>query len=370
MKHFYLFLLLCTGLIISCNDNSEEDVILPSNLSVQIEKSIDTKGFVTVTISADNASRYKIEFQDGEDSETFIQTSNSASHQYSHSGTFNIITRAYSPANKFIEQTDTVMFEFETLDREIPTSGYSTPLTYDGFKLVWHDEFDGRSLNTFDWNYEIGNGAHGWGNYEEQYYRKENTVVGDGYLSIIAKKEDFDGYKYTSSRLTTQGKRYFRYGRVDIRAALPKGKGLWPAIWMLGEDISTVGWPRCGEIDIMEMVGGTDGIYSNSIIYGTVHWFAHLKADHGGTSVLSSGEYADEFHVFSIIWDNKEIRWLRDDKEYFSIAITESHMSEFHELFFFILNIAVGGEWPGSPDGSTVFPQSMHVDYIRYFEKL
>jgi len=345
-------------------------LIPPSNLLVEIEKSTETKGFVTVSVSAENASRYKIEFQDGENSETFIQTSNSASHQYSFTGTFQIVTRAYSPSNKFIEQIDTVMFEFETPDRRIPTSGYSTPLSYDNFKLVWHDEFDGRSLSTFDWNYEIGNGANGWGNNEKQYYRKENTVVGDGFLTITAKKENFNGYEYTSSRLTTQGKRYFRYGRVDIRAALPKGKGLWPALWMLGENISSVGWPRCGEIDIMEMVGGTSGMYSNSTIYGTVHWFADQKVDHGGTSILSSGDYSQEFHVFSIIWGEKEIRWLRDDNEYFSIDISESHMTEFHDAFFFIFNVAVGGKWPGSPNSSTVFPQAMHVDYIRYFEKL
>ena len=136
-------------------------------------------------------------------------------------------------------------------------SGYTTPLSYPGVDLVWNDEFDGTSLNTNDWNYETG--ASGWGNQESQYYRSgtNNATVENGVLIIAAKDESFGGAPFTSARITTQGKQSFKYGRIDIRARLPYGQGLWPALWMLGDNIGTVGWPSCGEIDIMELIGAT-----------------------------------------------------------------------------------------------------------------
>ena len=186
-------------------------------------------------------------------------------------------------------------------------------------------------------------------------------------LTITAKEESYNGQDYTSSRIKTQGLRSFKYGRVDIRAALPYGKGLWPALWMLGDNITTIGWPNCGEIDIMELIGG--GTFNDKTIYGTIHWDdSGTHASYGGSKSLSSGTFADEFHVFSLIWDSSSIQFLLDDVVYRTADITPAGLSEFHENFFFIFNVAVGGNWPGDPDATTVFPQKMYVDYVRVFQ--
>ena len=250
---------------------------------------------------------------------------------------------------------------------DIPTTGYVTPLSYPGLTLVWNDEFQGATLDQSCWNYETGNGSGGWGNNELQYYKPDNTSIAQNdYLVIEAKEEVQSGFNYTSSRLTTQGKKSYKYGRVDIRAALPKGQGLWPALWMLGDNISTIGWPACGEIDIVELIGGGAG--RDNRIHGTIHWEEGGHASYGNAHTLSSGVFADEFHVFSIVWNSSQIIWYVDDIQYNVVDITPSGLSEFHEQFFFIFNVAVGGNWPGSPDASTVFPQRMIVDYIRVFQ--
>jgi beta-glucanase (GH16 family) len=250
----------------------------------------------------------------------------------------------------------------------IPTKGYSSPKTYDGLKLLWADEFEGTSLDEKSWNYEIGDGCPGncgWGNSELQYYKKENTSVKDGYLIIQAKSEVTNGKSYTSSRLTTQGKFNFKYGRVDIRAALPKGQGIWPALWMLGKNINAVGWPKCGEVDIMEMVGGAG---KDNVMYGTAHWDNNNShASYGGNTKLATGIFNDEFHVFSIVWDAKKIIWYLDGVQFHVIDTTPEGLSEFQEEFFLIFNVAVGGQWPGNPDGTTILPQQMIVDYVRVF---
>lgn len=247
----------------------------------------------------------------------------------------------------------------------IPAKGYTTPTSYSNLKLLWADEFDGTTLNEKFWNYEMGNN-NGWGNNELQYYKKENTTVKDGYLVIEAKTENAGSQNYTSSRLTTQEKFNFKYGRVDIRAALPKGQGIWPALWMLGKNISTVSWPKCGEIDIMEMVGGYD---KDNTLYGTAHWDNNNShAQYGGNTKLASGIFNDEFHVFSIVWDAKKIVWYLDDKQYHIIDTTPAGLSEFQEEYFLLINLAVGGDWPGKPDGTTVFPQYLVVDYVRVFQ--
>lgn len=253
--------------------------------------------------------------------------------------------------------------------KEFPEKGYTTPKTYAGMELVWADEFEGTSLDEKYWNYETGDGCPGncgWGNNELEYYRKENTTVKDGHLFITAKNETFNGKQYTSSRLTTQNKVNVKYGRIDIRAALPKGKGIWPALWMLGKNINTVGWPKCGEIDIMEMVGGTA---TDNETHGTVHWDnSGSHAQYGGSTKLPSGIFNDEFHVFSITWDQKFIKWYLDDKQFHVIDISPAGLSELQEESFLIFNVAVGGNWPGSPDANTTFPQKMIVDYVRVFK--
>lgn len=248
----------------------------------------------------------------------------------------------------------------------IPAKGYTTPTSYPNLKMIWSDEFGGTSLDEKFWNFELGNN-NGWGNNELEYYRKENTTVKDGYLMIEAKSEFYSGQSYTSSRLTTQDKFNFKYGRVDIRAALPKGQGIWPALWMLGKNINTVSWPKCGEIDIMEMVGGYD---KDNTTYGTVHWDNNgSHAQYGGNTKLASGVFNDEFHVFSIVWDEKKIVWYLDDKQFHIIDTTPAGLSEFQEEYFLLINLAVGGNWPGKPDGTTIFPQRLIVDYVRVFQQ-
>lgn len=273
----------------------------------------------------------------------------------------------FSPVGADLDSTSiTIVLQNDDRDTTlvIPTTGYTTPTTYEGMTLVWQDEFSGSELGE-DWTYEFGGG--GWGNNELQYYRDKNTLMREGNLVIEARKENFGGRAYTSSRLITKDKYEFLYGRVDVRAVLPFGQGLWPAIWMLGANIDEVGWPRCGEIDIMEMIGGSG---REKTVHGTVHWQgASAKADFGGSTSLSSGTFADEFHVFSIIWTPNQIRWLMDDKQYHVIDITPADLSEFRLPQFFIMNIAVGGNWPGSPNENTSFPQRMVVDYIRVFQE-
>ena len=247
----------------------------------------------------------------------------------------------------------------------IPETGYSTPETYEGMTLVWSDEFDGPEINSNNWTFEIGTGNWGWGNNELQYYQEDNTSIIDGNLVIEARRQTLDNSIYTSSRLITRGKQSFQYGRVDIRAVMPEGQGIWPALWMLGSNHLQVGWPTWGEIDIMEMIGGEE---RDNVVHGTAHWNQDGHVSYGQSMTNVSGKLSEEYHVYSIIWDEQSIRWYFDDVNFNTIDITPAALSAFHDDFFFIMNVAVGGVWAGSPDNTTLFPQWMIVDYIRVFQ--
>jgi beta-glucanase (GH16 family) len=247
-------------------------------------------------------------------------------------------------------------------------SGYTTPLVYPGYSLVWSDEFSGTSLDASVWNQEIGNGSGGWGNNELEYYTNspKNTFVSNGNLIIEARKETFDRFNYTSGRMTTQEKKLFKSGRIDIRAKLPVGKGIWPALWMLGANITSAGWPACGEIDIMELVGTAP-----STVYGTLHWSTGgSHSSKGANYSLLTGDYSKQFHVFSIVWKQTGIAWYVDDQKFLEISAADvaADIYPFNSDQFFIFNVAVGGNWPGSPDNTTEFPERMFVDYIRVFQ--
>lgn len=252
----------------------------------------------------------------------------------------------------------------------VPEDGYITPESYTGYNLVWNDEFDGTSINSDDWTHEIGTGDGGWGNNELQYYTNStsNSYLSNGSLIIEAKEQSFQGSPYTSARLITKDKQIFQYGRVDIRAILPEGQGIWPALWMLGNNISDIGWPACGEVDIMELVG-----HEPSTVHGTAHWGPQGQSfsTFAGAGYSISGEkFSEAYHVFSVKWEANSIKWLVDDEEYFSIDNGDVDVNyPFNDEFFFIFNIAVGGNWPGSPDATTQFPQKMFVDYIRIFQE-
>ena len=253
-------------------------------------------------------------------------------------------------------------------------TGYESPSTYDGYSLTWSDEFSGTEINADNWDYDIG--GSGWGNNELQYHTNRNAYLKEGLLVIRAQQEAYRGKNYTSSRLKTQGKQNFKYGRIDVRARLPEGAGIWPALWMLGENITDVGWPKSGEIDIMEMVGGNSPQdkhpNGDRTAHGTMHWNnnglngSYSPVNTGKSEILSTS-LSGEFHVFSIQWDVNGIGWYIDDVQYSYKTINSTQ--PFREEFFFIMNIAVGGDWPGSPNSSTVFPQRMVIDYVRVFQK-
>jgi beta-glucanase (GH16 family) len=234
--------------------------------------------------------------------------------------------------------------------------------------LVWSDEFDYSGFpDPSKWNIETG--GNGWGNNELQYYTnsQSNVQVDNEILTITAKEEAIGGRDYTSARITTQNKFAFKYGRIEARIKLPYGQGMWPAFWMLGANINSVSWPACGEIDIMEMVGGPG---NDNTTYATLHWDNDgTHADYGQSYTLPSGILADDYHIFSVEWNSQEIKAFIDDIHYYTVDITPAQLSEFHNNFFIILNVAVGGNWPGSPDETTSFPQTMEVDYVRVFQE-
>lgn len=248
-------------------------------------------------------------------------------------------------------------------------AGYTTPTTYPGYTLAWADEFNGSSLNLADWNFESGDGCPnvcGWGNNELQWYTPgENLYVQRGKMIIEARNETKGTKNYTSSRITTQGKKTFTFGRIDIRAKLPYGQGIWPALWMLGSNITSVSWPACGEMDIMELLG-----QEPNKVYSTVHFAQGTSSRNISKSVTKPTSFSDAFHVYSLVWEADKMRFFVDDE--LISEVTKADISPnnypFNNPFFFIFNIAVGGNWPGSPNASTRFPQWMFVDYVRVFQ--
>jgi len=238
--------------------------------------------------------------------------------------------------------------------------------------LLLHDEFDGAEIDVSKWLHEVN--GHDGGNNELQYYtdRLENSYVQDGSLHIIGLREEYTGTDgtcyYTSARITTQKTKSFMYGKITARIKLPYDQGIWPAFWMLGLNIDSIWWPQCGEIDIMEMIGGGDG--RDNVTYGTLHWDNNGHVHQGGNTKLSSGIFADDYHEFSIDWNSERIDWFLDGNLFYSLDITDESMSEFHKHFFIIINLAIGGNWPGDPTPETQFPQIMGVDYVRVYQKL
>ncbi|MEO6820454.1 MAG: family 16 glycosylhydrolase [Ginsengibacter sp.] len=248
-------------------------------------------------------------------------------------------------------------------------TGYATPTSYPGMSLTWSDEFSENAPDMNAWNFEIGNGGNGWGNNELEYYTNsgKNVFLSNGNLIIEARKETIGNFNYSSTRMTTQNKKSFKFGRIDIRAKLPVTKGMWPALWMLGSNISSMPWPKCGEIDIMELVG-----LDPKKVQGTGHFAssAGVHDSRGGGYSLSSEDFSQKFHVFSILWAQDSITWLVDDKPFYTMTKASAGTDNypFNNDFFFIFNVAVGGDWPGAPDGTTNFPQRMFVDYVRVFQ--
>lgn len=242
------------------------------------------------------------------------------------------------------------------------------PNYFSSFTLTWADEFDGTEVNNSNWTFETG--ASGWGNNELQNYTNgDNVEVKDGNLIITTKKVNDNQAvgSYTSTRMITMDKQEFLYGRMEIRAKLPSGRGIWPAIWMLGADFKTAGWPACGEIDIMEYVG-----YQPNTIHATVHTPAGYGGNGDGSSkTLETAE--EEFHIYGLIWTEKEIIFYTDTPENVTHRYAPSNKTEqnwpFDKPQFFIFNIAVGGNWGGAQGiDDNIFPQSMEIDYVRVYQ--
>jgi beta-glucanase (GH16 family) len=294
-------------------------------------------------------------------------------------------TNAFLTGNQQIA-TGTIVNDDTQLNIVLPEGGYDTPHSPDnppaGMTLAWSDEFDEESIDSGNWIHEVGGG--GWGNQEAQSYtaNESNSFLQGDHLFIVALE---DGDSYTSARLKSQDLQEFTHGRIDVRAILPFGQALWPAIWMLGGNFtdSGVGWPRCGEIDIMELKG-----QSPNTVHGTAHWGKILNGGHPASSSIVFSQFpttfADEFHVFSLEWTETQMVWLLNGVVFKTFDTTETlnhppyneasdgmffGNNPFNEPFFFILNVAVGGTFVGGyPDDTTVFPQYMAVDYVRVYQ--
>lgn len=246
----------------------------------------------------------------------------------------------------------------------------------EGYVPTWSDEFNGPDGSLPDpkkWVIETGGG--GWGNNELETYtnRPQNVHIQNGNLVVTSIKETFKGVDgitrpYTSARIKTAKLFEQKFGRFEARIKIPEGQGMWPAFWMLGNDIGKVGWPACGEIDIMENIGKEPGI-----VHGTIHGPGY-SGDKGPSAAytLPSGKFADDYHVFAAEWEPSAVRFYVDDHLYLTRTPADLPAGTkwvYDHPFFILLNVAVGGDWPGSPDQTTVFPQTMQVDYVRVYEK-
>ena len=266
---------------------------------------------------------------------------------------------------------------FSSCERTEDLGGCKVSDSLDGYTLVWSDEFDGPEIDQSKWSYDLGDGCDisanlcGWGNNELQYYtdRPENAFIEDGKLVIKAVREAppyLGQHQYTSARMVTKNKGDWTYGRIDIRAKMPIGQGLWAAAWMLPTDNVYGGWPKSGEIDIMEYLG-----HEPTRVFGTIHYGHDFWRFTSNDTFLESGSFDTEFHVFSAIWTENCIQFLLDGVPYGEPNTRSTTLPTtwpFDQDFHVILNLAVGGNLPGNPNASTVFPQQMEVDYVRVYQ--
>ncbi len=348
---FSLLPLMFFLLLISCGRNGDgggsTDTSTPSNLKIvanivgktDANPNGDGSGVVNFTVTADNATSYRILIG----SESFTSSDGNFSYTFTNQGTntYTVYVSAYK-GEKFISGN-------------IAVTVFKTP------NLLWADEFETDGLpNPNKWGYDTGNN-NGWGNNELEYYtnRQENAYVSGGTLKINLIKEPYQGFNYTSARLLSKGKFSFKYGRVDIRAKLPAGGGTWPALWMLGDNITTAGWPACGEIDIMEHVGN-----QLNKIYGTLHHPGHSGGNGDGATVNISNA-TTEFHIYSLDWSSTQIKFYVDNQLFYTFA-NNSNLP-FNQNFFLIFNVAMGGNFGGAVDPNFT-SSSMEVDYVRVYQ--
>lgn len=319
--------------------------VAPTNLVVNTVISTDGSGQVDFTAVADNAVSYDFEFGTG-----VVKTVANGVTSYTYTvvgtNTFPVIVTARSSSGLTLKKTVSVTV---TVKEPFGT-------------LVWSEEFNNDGApDPVKWGYDIGTGSGGWGNNELEYYtnRQANSWVSGGVLKINALKESFSGSQYTSARLVSKDKFAFTYGKVEIRAKLPAGVGTWPALWMLGSDVNTVGWPACGEIDIMEHLGR-----DLNKIYGTLHYPGRSGGNADG-STKTIANATTEFHRYGLEWTAESIKISVDD-EVFHVTANSGSLPFNHD-FFFILNVALGGNF-GGPVDPAFTNATMEVDYIRVYK--
>lgn len=327
------------------NSNSNTPTTPPSNLVVMATASTDGSGYVSFTATATNAVTYIFEYGNG-----IIETvpTGIVNYRYTQVGniTYTVQVTAKSSTNLTVSKSITVT---------VNVVG-STPT------LVWSDEFDvDGAPNAAKWGYDIGTGSGGWGNNELQYYtnRLDNAVVAGGILKIIAKKEPYMGSAYTSARLLSKGKYSFKYGRIEVRAKFPTGVGTWPALWMLGDNINTAGWPACGETDIAEHLGR-----DLNKIYGTLHYPGRSGGNADGNTILIP-DATTAFHTYTVEWSATAIKIYVDTQLYHTVA--NSAALPFNQNFFILLNMAMGGNFGGAVDPA-FNSATMEIDYVRVYQ--
>jgi beta-glucanase (GH16 family) len=337
-KAFCISLLLIPALACCKKNGGEGNNTPPTNLSVAAVVNTDSSGHVSFTATATNAISYDFDFGNG----VFqLVPTGVVTYRYTASGTYTVNVIAKGAGGQPISRSIQVTVSVKQ-------------------SMLWSDEFDTPGApNSAKWGYDLG--AGGWGNNELQYYtnRTDNAVISNGTLKIIAKAENYSGSAYTSARLLSKDKFSFKYGKIEARAKLPAGVGTWPAIWMLGNNITTAGWPACGEIDIMEHVGK-----ELNKIFGTVHYTGHSGGGGVGNTVTISNA-TTEFHIYTVEWSATAIKFYVDNQLFHTVSNNSS--LPFNQNFFVILNVALGGNF-GGPVDAAFTSAAMEIDYIRVYQ--
>ena len=288
-------------------------------------------------------------------------------------GDENFLVRIDNPVNvTLLKGSSNIILTNDDTKIGFNNAGYEAPTSYPGYTLSWGDEFSGTSMDASSWTAEVGDGCPslcGWGNNELEYYTNppNNLIFQDGKMIIELRSESFGGKNYTSSRIKTQGKRTFKFGRIDIRAILPKGKGIWPALWMMPQSNVYGVWPRSGEIDIMENIGSEPSKVSSTLHFGPGPNSTYISRNYS----LPSSTFNEQFHVFSFEWKLDQLKFYVDDNLFSTINKVDlgGNTYPFNEFFYFIINLAIGGNLPGAPDATTQYPQWFIIDYIRVYQQ-
>lgn len=350
MKYFqsHFIAIALVFFVVSCEKKTTEPAVqnkVPTNLVINATVSNDASGKVTFSATADNAVTYKFELGNGD---VMVEPSGIANYKYTENGTnaYTVTVTATSSTGQTLSKTKDITVTVDLLSQP----------------PFWSEEFDvAGAPNPTKWVYDIGTGSNGWGNAELQYYtdRSQNVIIDNGTLKIKAVKENYSGSSWTSTRLKTLSKFAFKYGTVVIRAKVPAGVGTWPAVWMMGTDIGTVGWPACGEIDILEHVGK-----EQNKVFASLHYPGRT----GGNAVTNTkiiSNASTEFHDFKLEWSVSSIKFYVDNVLFHTVSNSSS--IPFNKDFFFLVNLAMGGNF-GGPVDAALNTAVFEVDFIRVYK--